>query len=80
VITRKGRKLTRICGKYVEVDMGRALETVEGGVSVNVTVPMLKIPKITFIRIVYENLSLSIASVSHREHLGLPEEVENDLL
>jgi hypothetical protein len=34
----------------------------------------LKIPKTTFIKIVYENLSISIVSAS------LPEDVENDLV
>ena len=79
VTTRKWRKLTRIYGKYIDVDMRRALETVKGGVSVQVTVQRLKISKTNFMRRLFANLSLSIASVSHREHLGQPEEVKTIL-
>lgn len=50
---------------------------VKVGVSMNVTVERLKIPKT---RRVSDNLSLSKVSVSHRELLGLPEDVENDIV
>jgi hypothetical protein len=70
----KRKKIDTNIWKICRSGYGRTLETVKDGVSVNVTLPRLKIPKTTFIRIVYENLSLSIVSVS------LPEEVENDLV
>lgn len=69
--------MTRIYGKYIEVDVRRALEMVKGRVSMNVTMERFKIPNT---RRVFDKLSLSKVSVSHREHLGPPEVVENDIV
>jgi hypothetical protein len=52
----------------------------QGGVSAIATVQRLKIPKSILRRRISENLPLSNVSISHRDYLGPPEEVENYLV